>query len=172
MEADAGNRPFKLEKQAEVSVVGRPMLLFSKWLFEKLLLISSQWLLLWNFSLRRCDRERGYKCILKCSVWVPVSFLGWTLKSHDCTGPHVTPLCDSKTLLLFFISFQFWVSQVMLWLFSLWQASMSAKFKVFSFQLLAPSQVVAYDPRLHLKWYSRLLERENQPQYLPLLRKR
>lgn len=40
MEADAGNGPFQLGKRAELSAVGRSVLLFSKWLPEKFLFIS------------------------------------------------------------------------------------------------------------------------------------
>lgn len=50
------------------------MLLFSKWLFEKLLFISLQVSLLWKFSLHGCGGKRGYECILKSIDVVPVSF--------------------------------------------------------------------------------------------------
>jgi len=135
----------------------QPVLLFSKGLFEKLSFVSLWVSLLWNFNLRQCDGKRGYECILKCIGLVPISFED----KHSEAMPVLYPmqyLCDS--LLISFMSFQFKVSQVTLWLFLVCQASMSAKLKACSLQLLATSQVLAHDPRLHLKCYSRLRQRD------------
>lgn len=89
---------------------GGLVLLFSKWLFEKLLFISSQ-VSLWNFSLHGCNGKRGYECISKCIDLVPGSRIN---AQKLCL--YWTPCSTSVTtlLLIFFMPLQFYISQVML----------------------------------------------------------